>query len=162
MKTKNHSPLQQRTGTPSNSFSGIPPQGTVSARLQSCCSRYIPLLWLALGYIVVSLILRLGLLTFFGPTAHVPMQDYPGIIFFGSVNDLVEVVYLMVPFALYLLLAPQWIYNSRAGRLAMVLLLWLTVFGMLYLCAVQYYFFQEYDARFNLVAVDYLIYPNEN
>src|SRR3546814_20112374 len=32
---------------------------------------------------------------------------------------------------------------------------------MLYLAAMEYFFFDEFNARFNLVAVDYLIYPTE-
>ena len=39
--------------------------------------------------------------------------------------------------------------------------LWFSLFGLMYLCVVQFFFFQEFDARFNLVAVDYLIYPHE-
>jgi len=152
---------QQKTETTTSTFPQTPQQGSFPVRLQAAYSRYIPMLWLALAYILVSFILRITLLFFFGPTAHVPMGHYPGIIFLGTINDLVEVIYLLVPCAFYLLLAPQRFYNAKIGRLAMALLLGLTIFGMLYLCAVQYYFFKEYDARFNLVAVDYLIYPNE-
>src|SRR3546814_2806557 len=37
----------------------------------------------------------------------------------------------------------------------------MVIFGMLYLAAMEYFFFDEFNARFNLVAVDYLIYPTE-
>ncbi len=36
-----------------------------------------------------------------------------------------------------------------------------SVFGLLYLGAVEFFFFDEFDARFNFVAVEYLIYPHE-
>ncbi len=123
--------------------------------------RYAPLYWIAICYLLTSLSLRIVLLAFFGPAAHVPIQDYPIIIGFGLCNDCIEALYLLAPLTLYLFLMPQRIFNSRIGRLLMVCLLWLLLFGMLYLSAVQFFFFQEFDARFNLVAVDYLLYPHE-
>ena len=123
--------------------------------------RYAPLYWLGLCYLLVSLLLRLVLSAVFGPTANVPFWHIPAILSLGLINDLVELLYLLVPFSLYLLIIPQRIYCSRPGRLIMATSLWLLLFGMLYLTAVQFFFFQEFDARFNLVAVDYLIYPHE-
>ncbi len=124
-------------------------------------NRYIPLYWLGLCYIISSLILRIVLIAFFAPAAHVPFLHYPAIIGFGFLNDLVEALYILLPFGLYLILSPQQLYNSKIGRLGMLGLLWALLFGMFYLDAVQFFFFQEFDARFNLVAVDYLIYPHE-
>lgn len=123
--------------------------------------RYAPLYWLGLCYLLVSLLLRLVLSAVFGPAAHVPFWHVPAITGLGLINDLVELLYLLVPFSLYLLIIPQRIYCSRPGRLIMATSLWMLLFGMLYLTAVQFFFFQEFDARFNLVAVDYLIYPHE-
>ena len=37
----------------------------------------------------------------------------------------------------------------------------LAVFGMLYLAVTEYFFFEEFTARFNYVAVDYLIFHHE-
>ncbi len=124
-------------------------------------SRYFPLYCLGVGYIGISLLLRIVLLSFFGPTAHVPLLQYPSILFLGTVDDLIEALYLLAPCTFVFLLLPQRMYNSKAGRIFMAVLLWLLFFGMLYLCAVQFFFFQEFDARFTLVAVDYLLYPHE-
>jgi phosphoglycerol transferase MdoB-like AlkP superfamily enzyme len=123
--------------------------------------RYIPLYRFTLCYLLVSLILRLTLSAIFGPPAHVPFWHFPAIIGLGLVNDFVETLYLLVPFSLYLLLMPQRAYSSWIGRFIMASSLWVLLFGMLYLATVQFFFFQEFDARFNLVAVDYLIYPHE-
>ena len=133
--------------------------GFISRLVQA--GRYIPLYRLALCYLLVSLILRLVLSAFFGPTAHVAFGHFPAILALGLVNDLVELLYLLAPFSLYLLIMPQRAYCSRPGRVIMAVFLWLVLFGMFYLAAVQFFFFQEFDARFNLVAVDYLIYPHE-
>jgi len=123
--------------------------------------RYAPLYWLGFCYLLISLVLRLVLVACFGPAAHVSLWHVPAILGLGLINDLVSLLYLLMPFSLFLLLIPQRIYCSRPSRLFMATLLWLLLFGILYLSAVQFFFFQEFDARFNLVAVDYLIYPHE-
>lgn len=125
------------------------------------CGLYAPLYLLGIFYLAVSMLLRLVLFTAYGPPALVPLWQLPPILGVGLINDCIELLYLLAPFSLFLLLVPQRLYNSRPGRFCMAAFLWLALFGMLYLTAVQFFFFQEFDARFNLVAVDYLIYPHE-
>ena len=48
-----------------------------------------------------------------------------------------------------------------AHRAAVRVALALVVYGLTYLAAVEYFFFDEFNARFNFVAVEYLIYPHE-
>ncbi len=79
----------------------------------------------------------------------------------GTLYDLATCLYLFAPFALYLFLMPQKLFNSKAQRLFMTVVFSATVFGLMYLGAVEYYFFDEFNARFNFVAVEYLIYPHE-
>ncbi|HEY6280387.1 MAG TPA: hypothetical protein VIW72_01140 [Burkholderiales bacterium] len=79
----------------------------------------------------------------------------------GTLYDLVTCLYLFAPFALYLFLIPQKLFNSKAQRLFMTVVFSATVFGLMYLGAVEYYFFDEFNSRFNFVAVEYLIYPHE-
>jgi phosphoglycerol transferase MdoB-like AlkP superfamily enzyme len=79
----------------------------------------------------------------------------------GLVCDLVTALFLLAPFALYLILLPERIHRSRwHGRLIGAAGV-LTLFGIIYLGAAEYFFFDEFDARFNFVAVEYLIYPHE-
>ena len=79
----------------------------------------------------------------------------------GVLDDADEALYLLAPFALYILLIPDRWYRSAANRLVLAVGTVLSLFGLLYLAVSEYYFFDEFSARFNLVAVDYLIYPNE-
>ena len=160
---KKQSPAKQSGTTPSDPVpavnygeSSAPPRCRVFAS-----SRYLPLYVLAAVYISTSLILRIVLLFFFAAPGHVPLLHFPAILILGTVNDLVETLYLLAPCTLLLLLTPQRLYNSTIGRALTAVLLWILCFGMLYLGAVQFFFFQEFDARFNLVAVDYLLYPHE-
>ncbi len=123
--------------------------------------RHIPLLWLCVFYLTISTLLRLTLFFAFGTSAHVSLLYLPAIMGLGAVNDFLELSYLLFAFSFYLLIVPERIYGSRFGRMAMAMFMGMLIFGLLYLCAVQYFFFEEFAARFNLVAVDYLIYPHE-
>lgn len=111
-------------------------------------------------YLVVGAALRLLLWFKFGVPAQVAFSQIPLVLALGLGNDLVQLPALLLPAALALLLLPApwsrpWV--SKLEFIGFVLVL----FGMLFLCALEYFFFEEFDARFNLVAVDYLIYPTE-
>ena len=123
--------------------------------------RYRPILVLSLVYLGVSLLLRLVLWQQFGKAADVALADLPHVLLAGGVNDLVELVYLMIPLSLYLFLLPQRWLNGRLHSGLLALGGYATLFGMLYLAVTEYYFFEEYDARSNLVAVNYLAYSHE-
>jgi phosphoglycerol transferase MdoB-like AlkP superfamily enzyme len=92
---------------------------------------------------------------------QVSAAEMPQIFAVGAGYDFVTCVYLTAPFALYLWLLPTRLYRSRVHGLLLPAALALTAFGLIYLGAVEYYFFDEFNARFNFVAVEYLIYPHE-
>jgi len=116
---------------------------------------------LALLYLALSALLRLVLWARFGTASDVSILALPEVILLGAVNDTVEAVYLLAPLSLYLLLMPQrWMQWRVHGWLLGAGAL-LMIYGMLYLLAVEYFFFEEFDARFNLVAVNYLMYGHE-
>ncbi|MCC7410107.1 MAG: LTA synthase family protein [Gammaproteobacteria bacterium] len=124
-------------------------------------SRYRAALVLSLLYVLVGCGLRLTLWWHFGLAEGVGAAALASVLATGLVDDLVQLVYLLLPLAPYLLLMPaRWF--ARPLRLAALALgSYVTIFAMLYLAAVEFFFFEEFDARFNLVAVDYLIYPHE-
>lgn len=124
-------------------------------------SRFRPLLVLGAIYLLLSLGLRVVLWQKFGADADVSLSHLPLILAVGAVNDAVESLYLFLPFAIYLTLASQSWFASGAHRVLLAVGTWLTLFGMLFLMVMEYFFFEEFDARFNRVAVDYLVSPHE-
>ncbi|MBL8226707.1 MAG: LTA synthase family protein [Chromatiales bacterium] len=120
-----------------------------------------PLAALALCMMAVGLVLRLVLWAQFARQAGVSIGELAWILPAGVVDDLVEGLYLLAPFAVYLALLPDRWYRSPANRAILAAGAVLTLAGLVYLAVSEYYFFEEFDARFNLVAVDYLAYPNE-
>jgi len=133
--------------------------GAGSLCIDAACFR--PLWWMAGVFLALSAATRLMLWGCFGVEAHVPALRLPAILSLGALNDIVEALYLFVPLALYLALAPVRWHRSGAGRALLLGGIALMVAGMLFVTVAEYFFFEEFDSRFNLVAVDYLIYPTE-
>ena len=112
-------------------------------------------------YLLLGLLGRLVLWARFGLPSDVGPAQLPYIVLAGLVNDLVEALYLAAPLVLYICLVPDRWYRSRANRFVILTLSAAMIAGLLYLAVAEYFFFEEFDARFNIVAFDYLAYPTE-
>ena len=121
----------------------------------------MPALAFAALYLCVGMATRLLLWAQFGATAEVPAAHLPLLLLAGVVNDAVESLYLAAPLALYLLFLPDRWYRSRWNRTLLATGFVATIAGLTFLAVAEYFFFEEFDARFNLVAFDYLVYPAE-
>ncbi|MGH8443335.1 MAG: LTA synthase family protein [Nevskiaceae bacterium] len=127
----------------------------------SVAHRFRPLGVIAVLCLLLSGTLRAALWARFGIEAGMPAWQLPVLLSLGAINDAVELLYLLVPFALYLALLPQRWYDSRPQRILMAAAAFVMLFGMAFTGALEYFFFEEFDARFNRVAVDYLVSPHE-
>jgi phosphoglycerol transferase MdoB-like AlkP superfamily enzyme len=76
----------------------------------------------------------------------------------GFFFDCVTFSYLSIPFFLYALFVPDRWFNCRPAA-------WLCFFAVTYAllfdAVAEYFFFAEFGARFNFIAIDYLIYTTE-
>jgi phosphoglycerol transferase MdoB-like AlkP superfamily enzyme len=124
-------------------------------------TRFSPWLTIVAVYLVLGLAGRTILWFKFGIEADVAASRLPYILTAGFINDLVESLYLFAPFALYILLLPDRWFRSTANRVILYGATAATITGLIYLTAAEYFFFEEFDARFNIVAYDYLAYPTE-
>ncbi|HSS48664.1 MAG TPA: LTA synthase family protein [Thermoanaerobaculia bacterium] len=79
----------------------------------------------------------------------------------GEVFDAVVTLWLVAPLVLYLSLLPERWFQGRIQRVVLWTGLAVSTFSALFTAAVEYYFFEEFNSRFNFVAVDYLAYPTE-
>lgn len=123
--------------------------------------RFRPLLTTAGIYLAAGILLRIVLWCVFGHGAGAGWTGLALALPLGAINDLVTLLYLLFPLTLLLALAPRRLRASRFWKWLTPVSASLLVFGILYLACVEYFFFDEFNARFNLVAVDYLIYPHE-
>ena len=123
--------------------------------------RHRPWLLIVAVYLALGLTTRLVLWGRFGIDADVTASHLPWIVLAGTLNDAVEALYLFAPFALYLALLPDRWFCTTTHRVLLVTTLVCAIAGLAYLAAAEYFFFEEFDARFNIVAFDYLAYPTE-
>jgi phosphoglycerol transferase MdoB-like AlkP superfamily enzyme len=124
-------------------------------------TRFRPCLGLVAAYLALGFVGRLVLWARFGIEADVGIAQLPNIVAAGLLNDAVTSLYLFAPLAVFTLLLPDRWFRSRANRVLLFVTGGLALAGLTYLAASEYFFFEEFDARFNLVAYDYLAYPAE-
>ncbi|HEX9626673.1 MAG TPA: LTA synthase family protein [Acidiferrobacterales bacterium] len=132
-----------------------------SIKQQFLRGRYFPLLWLAAVYLAVSSLLRVALFIKGLPQLDAPLATLAAVLPIGLFYDIATGFYLFFAYALYLLLLPERVFRSSAHRGFLMVASFAALFGLLYLGPVEYFFFDEFDARFNFVAVAYLLYPHE-
>jgi len=128
---------------------------------RQAAGRYFPLVALSGAYLLISTLTRLVLFVHAGRQLEHPAREILAVLPVGLGYDLVTALYLFAPFAAYLFLVPERWYRAPWHRALIWIGSFATLFGLMYLGAVEYFFFDEFDARFNFVAVEYLIYPHE-
>ncbi|HEY9399918.1 MAG TPA: LTA synthase family protein, partial [Luteimonas sp.] len=124
-------------------------------------TRYRPLAWLLAVFLFVSNATRLVLLVAAGP--GVPANPlYWSIVFgVGLAFDLLTFIYFAWPMVLLLWLLPRARFAGRAARWALLAMGWLLVAIMLFVAVSEWTFWEEFQTRFNFIAVDYLVYTTE-
>ncbi len=122
---------------------------------------YRIVLLLGIVYLLVGALLRAILWTCFGADAAVSARQLPEIFTAGAVNDTVQALYLFSPFVLAGLALGNLGAGTRLRAPIQLIAVFLFLFAVLFVAVAEYFFFEEFDARFSLVAVDYLVHPKE-
>jgi len=79
----------------------------------------------------------------------------------GFLYDCITFTYCAIPFTLLLVLLPEKAYQHRAFRFVMHGVFFAVLFILLFDAAAEYLFFDEFETRFNFIAIDYLVYTRE-
>jgi phosphoglycerol transferase MdoB-like AlkP superfamily enzyme len=66
-----------------------------------------------------------------------------------------------LPMLFWFLIVPNHVFAARWQRVVFLAAFFLTCFVQTFVLFVEFFFFEEFKSRFNTVAVDYLIYPQE-
>lgn len=123
--------------------------------------RFSPLYLLIAVYLSAGMVLRLLLWWQFARATEVTVVDLLWILPVGLLNDAFQAAYLSLPLALYLCFAPQRWLQAKWSRGLLAIGFVGTTAALIFLSAAEYFFFEEFNSRFNLVAFDYLLYPTE-
>jgi phosphoglycerol transferase MdoB-like AlkP superfamily enzyme len=123
-------------------------------------SRYgLSLFWLGsllLGYSAV----RLVLLILFHPPDLTAGSLFSALLH-GLHRDLFAGIALTLPLLSWLLITPDRRFSRKWHRITFWIVSGLFWFVSIFVFFVEFFFFDEFKSRFNTVAVDYLIYPQE-
>jgi phosphoglycerol transferase MdoB-like AlkP superfamily enzyme len=124
-------------------------------------SRFRPLLWLGGVFIAVSTLTRLALLIATGSGVPATLGNWAYAFGVGLAYDLLAFVYFAWPLLLLLWLLPRRWLARRSGRIAVGSLCLVLLWVMLFVAVSEWTFWEEFQARFNFIAVDYLVYTTE-
>ncbi len=79
----------------------------------------------------------------------------------GFHRDVFMGIIFTVPLLFWMTIVPESQFSARWNRLLMLGAVFLSCYILIFLLFVEFFFFEEFKSRFNTVAVDYLIYPQE-
>lgn len=120
-----------------------------------------PLLVSMAGFWVATMgLFRVFLFAVFAPDGSGAMA-FAHAMFVGLRLDLAAASWFFLPLALWLCVLPDRAYRSKfhRGALRGAFVLWATHHWFNF--AMEYFFFEEFQSRYNNVSVDYLLYPHE-
>ena len=112
-------------------------------------------------YLVVSLIDRVVLFVWSPPAEGASLLDLPLMLLVGIGYDLIAAAWLLLPATLYSLLMPERLLASRVQKLVTRGLVFLFLGIFLFNAVAGWVFWEEFAARYNFIAVDYLVYTTE-
>jgi len=112
-------------------------------------------------YLAGCSIFRAYLVLRFGRSEPLSLATLWRVFSVGLRMDAAAAAWLLLPLALWLALVPDKFHRSRFHRIALHALFIFWLVGQVFGFIVEYFFFEEFNARFNSVAVDYLISPYE-
>ena len=106
------------------------------------------------------LILRLVLFFAFRP-AGLPAADILRAFLAGFHRDFFAALVETIPLLFWLWIVPERRFPGRWHRVLLLGGCFVVLFAQIFNLFVEFFFFEEFKSRFNTVAVDYLIYPQE-
>jgi len=79
----------------------------------------------------------------------------------GFHRDVFMAIVFTLPLLFWMMIVPETRFAARWNRIILLGTLFISCYVQIFLLFVAFFFFEEFKSRFNTVAVDYLIYPQE-
>ena len=79
----------------------------------------------------------------------------------GFLYDLGVMAWFSLPIVIITILLPQKFFHQPWGRWIIQAIIWAIIFSLFFILVAEWLFWEEFGARFNFIAVDYLIYTSE-
>ncbi len=111
--------------------------------------------------LLISFLTRLALLIWSFPKAQLGIAGVLKIFALGLIYDFGVAIFLVTLYSVYLLLWPSKWNNSRINKIITYTAFFLTTLIVMFSFFAEFTFWEEFESRFNFIAVDYLIYTYE-
>jgi phosphoglycerol transferase MdoB-like AlkP superfamily enzyme len=115
--------------------------------------------WLC-SLLLAWFVLRLTFFFGFAPSG-LPFPQVLSALLHGLHRDLFMALIFTLPLLFWFVIVPERFFSSRWHRLILLGAVFISCYVQIFLLFVEFFFFEEFKSRFNTVAVDYLIYPQE-
>jgi phosphoglycerol transferase MdoB-like AlkP superfamily enzyme len=113
-----------------------------------------------LGLLALWFLLRLVLLLVFKPAGALLIDELL-VLLSGLHRDIFAALAETIPLLVWMLVVPDRWFRARWHRVVFLGAAFVFWYGQVFLLFTEYFFFDEFKARFNTVAIDYLLYPQE-
>ena len=123
--------------------------------------RFGPLAVVLLLVTCLSFITRLFLFIRSWDNLELNFLNTSGIFFIGLFYDIIVASFFCIPVALYCWLMKDSWYRRRWNRVPLFILFFLIILILVISAGAEIIFWDEFNVRFNFIAVDYLIYTTE-
>lgn len=124
-------------------------------------SRFSTVYAFVLAYLVISFVIRSFFFVLSYQELELSFLNVISIIAFGFLYDFGAAIFFVFIYAMYLLFLPSKFIGSVVDKLLVYFILSLTLFIMLFSFLGEIPFWEEFNTRYNFIAVDYLIYTYE-
>ena len=118
------------------------------------------LAYLALCFFLINIGLRIVLQVAFLDTMPVSASMFPNLLK-GFLNDCATLVFVLLLPALMILLPTNTFLQRRVGKCYSLLIIFSFSIVFIFTAFAEFLFWDEFNCRFNFIAVDYLIYTTE-
>lgn len=118
---------------------------------------------LALGILLIvsSYLTRIALTVKSSSNADFNLSNIIGIFTVGLFYDVINALYFVLPLMLVVWLTPGWLAKRRGYKWFINGLMFILTFLLLLDAVSEWIFWDEFESRFNFIAVDYLVYTHE-
>ncbi len=123
--------------------------------------KFGPVLLVLLLLAAISLVTRIILLVRSWGSLDFNIIHFGGIFFIGLFYDIVVGLFFSIPVALYCWLMKDSWYRSKWGSIPMFILFSIITVILVFNAVGEIGFWEEFNVRYNFIAVDYLIYTTE-
>lgn len=109
----------------------------------------------------ISMVGRIFLLIKSSTEIDFTVANILGIFLVGLFSDFLSALYAGIPLVLYLWAVPDRVFQKQGHELALRVIFFAIAFSLIFNGIAEWFFWDEFNTRFNFIAVDYLVYTTE-